>query len=301
VVSGLTVNVSNSAFSGAVMDSSEGDVDLSDFGISLTSVTADSIVEGTLDGLLRAKDCTFATALVNITADGFVGGLSWVVAAEGTTSAPVMVRLAGNNCSLVDETLADILRPSPKTPVGIEVLGDNNSIGGMAIKDVAAGGTAVRINAAAAGTVLHDLSVSGSGAALSDQATGTVLQGFTATINGASGQASAVTLGAKAVVDGLAVNVSNSTFSGPVVDGSAEIQNNGLQLFDIRHNGGLHPELWKPTSFLGMPGCSVSAKNCTLATPSSRSPATASFGGSVQALGTTSARSWSAWRATIAA
>jgi hypothetical protein len=77
-----------------------------------------------------------------------------------------VVRLAGNNCSLIDGTLDGILRPSPNTPVSIDVIGANNIIRGIPIRGVAANGIGIRILAGANGNQIDGCRISGGGGAI---------------------------------------------------------------------------------------------------------------------------------------
>ena len=222
-VASLAVDVSNSVFSGAVVDLTSVTRPHHDgLSIGAKGVTADSLLElggasvhgGRGNDAITAQDCILTTAIVSINGDGNTFG--GTVTALGSTTAPVALRMPTSNSILDFPTYINVV---PGVPIGLDVMGSSNRVAGLTIRNVPVGGTGVKTSAGS-GNVFENIDVAGAGAAIVDAADYTVWRDSIVAVTGAGG-ASAVTLGMKATMHGMVVNASAGMYSGPVVDASA--------------------------------------------------------------------------------
>src|SRR5262249_559117 len=121
-------------------------------------------------------------------------------------------------------------------------------------------GTSVRVPSGSTGVVLHDLAISGSGVAMNDAGVGTHLRDTTVNASGGNG-GSLMVVGERAVLEKLAVNASNSNFTGAMIDET------GLPVWDwfaVEASSVTAPSLIAVGEKWSITDLTVKAKDCNL-------------------------------------
>jgi len=163
-VESLVLHDSGSMYIGPVVDASAGGASLRGLTVKVSGATAAAVVRiggqqgeelgGQAGSELSATNCTLTTALVDVVSDkATLSNLK--TAALGTTTAPVLVKISGANNTVLDCRgwhLGD------SVPIGADISGNSNTVHGLVINNVPAGGTGLR-GIGASNLHLEDVSI----------------------------------------------------------------------------------------------------------------------------------------------